>query len=209
QLTPEHWRDVTAAKISGAQVLSHYLQQHWPRSLLVQYGSLNSFFGGQAAAVYSLANAAQAQLTRHLNQHTSIRAWCLHWSVWQGTGMAQQFSSSDLQMARNKGLIALDLQKDQVWLTKALQLPPDNYYIGIDAGSAAMETQLDWYSDALEQISVHIAPVDTGLDAQSVAKELARIAVREITPRIGEPQLEQHLWREPWPRDERNQLQLS
>src|SRR5690606_24424999 len=102
QLTPEHWRDVTAAKISGAQVLSHYLQQHWPRSLLVQYGSLNSFFGGQAAAVYSLANAAQAQLTRHLNQHTSIRAWCLHWSVWQGTGMAQQFSSSDLQMARNK-----------------------------------------------------------------------------------------------------------
>ncbi|MFZ5602054.1 MAG: AMP-binding protein, partial [Pseudomonadota bacterium] len=45
-LSVEHWHAVTDSKIQDAFALAQYLQQHWPQAAFVQYGSLNSHFGG-------------------------------------------------------------------------------------------------------------------------------------------------------------------
>lgn len=201
-ISAEHWHAVTDSKIQDAFALAQYLQQHWPQAAFVQYGSLNSHFGGQSAAAYSLANAAQVWLTRHLNQHTTIRSWCLNWSVWQGTGMAQQFSAAELRMARNKGLIALDVQRDSVWLEKTLQLPPASYYIGVDAKAEAMETQLDWFARTAEHLHVHLQPPAGAQQPDSQkARDIATSAIREIVPRVGDPVIEQRLWSARWQLD--------
>ena len=132
EVSDGHWQTMMDAKGKGARALSEYLKQNWPRSILVQFGSVNGFFGGQSAAAYSVANAIQSLLTDELNQSTSIRSWCLNWSVWQGAGMARHFTSADLQMARNKGFMPLSIEQDRGLLPRLLQLVPDNYYVGLD-----------------------------------------------------------------------------
>ncbi|HVL01217.1 MAG TPA: SDR family oxidoreductase, partial [Dongiaceae bacterium] len=210
ELTAEHWHAVTDTKIQGSFALAHYLQQHWPQAAFVQYGSLNSHFGGQSVSAYSLANAAQVWLTRYLNTNTTIRSWCLNWSVWQGTGMAQQFTSAELRMARNKGLIALDVQRDSIWLEKTLQMPPASYYIGVDPAADAMSAQLDWCNGAFEQVRLHLQP-PSGANAQDPQKEnpqktrdLLANAVRDLAPRVGDAVIEQRIWSTRWQLDAQN-----
>ncbi len=143
ELTPEHWASVMNAKCEGSRALAEYLQSAWPRSMLVQFGSVNAFFGGRSAAAYSAANAVQTQVTNQLNRSTNVRSWCLNWSVWQGTGMARQFSASDLQMARNKGFLPLSVERDAVLIPRLLQMKPDNYFVGLDRDNEEIQKQVN------------------------------------------------------------------
>ncbi|MEE2732398.1 MAG: SDR family NAD(P)-dependent oxidoreductase [Pseudomonadota bacterium] len=153
-LTDEHWHTVMQPKAEGTRALAEYLKAHWPDSILVQFGSVNGFFGGQSAAAYSAANALQSQITETLNRTTSIRSWCLNWSVWQGAGMARQFSTADLHMARNKGFLPLSLEQDAGLIARALQMPPDNYCIGLDPGNAEIHKQVVSWERSREIIDV-------------------------------------------------------
>ncbi len=211
ELDEAHWQSASAAKITGATHLAHYLQQHWPDAIFVQYGSLNAHFGGQSAGAYSVASAAQVALADHLNRHTSVRSWCLNWSVWQGVGMAQQFSTAELQMARNKGLLALDAKRDSSWIRSLLQWPPGSYYIGIDPQAAAMADQLDWFAGTTETIGVHLQP-PLHAPANSASEESRAIlaaAVHAIMPRVAAPQTLQQRWEERWQRTADGHIALA
>lgn len=200
-LDDQHWQSISAAKVQGSLALADLLQRRWPTALLVQYGSLNSHFGGQHAAAYSLASAAQVWLTEHLNQHTRLRCWCLNWSVWQGVGMASTFSAAELQMARNKGLLPLQQQRDFALVERLLACAPGNYYAGIDPAAPAVTADLDWYTGTQEQIQVHVqAPQATAsLDMTRLRAHLEK-NVKQDVPCIDAVRIQIRQWQTPWPR---------
>ena len=210
QLEPDHWRRNLDAKLEGTHCLADYLEQHWPGSILVQYGSVNSFLGGQSAAAYSVANAIQASVTERLNQGGRVRSWCLNWSVWRDLGMARQFSDSEIRMARNKGLIPLERQRDLFWLATALTLSPGNYYVGIDAGSRAMAAQLNGFKGARESISLHLqSSLFEGAGEAPSSRDWLQQTVIPISLHVGDPLVEQRTWDQPWQRDEQGRPDLD
>lgn len=156
EVSPAHWNSVLDAKVQGGQALADYLGEHWPRSILVQYGSVNGYFGGQAAAAYSAAAALQSAITDAVNARSSVRSWCLNWSVWQGAGMARAFSSAELQMARNKGFLPLSIEQDSVLIPRLLQLAPANYFIGLDPGNAEIQKQCNPWPRSKEIIQFFV-----------------------------------------------------
>lgn len=173
-VTQAHWQSVLNAKVEGSLALSNYLQSHAPKSVFVQYGSLNSFFGGQAAAAYSAANAVQSHLAEQLNAHSTIKSWCLNWSVWQGAGMAKAFSHAEIQMAKNKGFVPLQQSRDSWLIGRLLQMPAANYFIGLDAGNGALQPQLHWFHRCYHDIQVFI---DTSAQTQPIELSAERFLI--------------------------------
>lgn len=200
ELSESHWQTVMDAKGKGARALAEYLKQNWPRSILVQFGSVNGFFGGQAAAAYSVANAIQSLLTDELNRSTSIRSWCLNWSVWQGAGMARHFSSADLQMARNKGFMPLSIEQDQGLLPKLLQLVPDNYYVGLDPRNNEILKQVNPWLRSREIIDLLVD--GSGLAQTDRLRSQLQGAATGIAPHGHTPQWNIRIASEPLARDE-------
>jgi len=213
-ITASHWSAVMQAKAESALAIASYLQANWPRSVLVQYGSLNSYFGGQAAAAYSAANAVQSAVTDHLNINTSVRSWCLNWSVWQGAGMAAQFTSAELQMARNKGFLPLNTQQDSKLIQRLLQLAPANYFVGLDPSNPEIQGQLSPANRSIEQIDL-FADVSRCQQADGV-RSLLQVISPVLMPHAHTPLWQVHLTAEPFERSadgvvlvERLQQQLS
>ncbi|MCG8312929.1 MAG: alpha/beta fold hydrolase, partial [Pseudomonadales bacterium] len=170
QMDQAHWERVLDAKVSGSRAIVSYLQKRVTHSLLVQFGSVNGFFGGQSGAAYSLANAYQAQLTASLNQTYEesvnkgidnsrgglVQAWCVHWSFWKQTGMAKTLSEAQLQMAKNKGFLPLNPTVDDVQLQRFLSLPPNNYLMGIDPSNPNIASYVDSYKNVKQRLSVYV-----------------------------------------------------
>ncbi len=199
----DHWNRLVDAKVNGSYALADYLQQHSPRGKLIQYGSLNGYFGGQAAAGYSLVNALQSKLTSYLNQTSSIKSWCLNWSVWQEAGMAAQFSVADIQMARNKGFIPLQVQRDSHLIAGLLQLPPSNYFAGLDSSNPNLQSQLDWFNRSGHIIQVHVDGSEG--KAQPSTPQLAQM-VSCKQPLVNDPTIEFHLSSQPFQRNDDDQI---
>ena len=207
EVTPSHWDQVLDAKVNGSRVLAEYLQSNWPRSILVQYGSVNGYFGGQAAAAYSAASALQSSITDALNADTSVRSWCMNWSVWQGAGMAKAFGAAELQMARNKGFLPLSLEQDSALIPRLLQLIPDNYFIGLDPKNSEIQKQTNDWPRSKETIQFFI-------DANAVSKpDRLRSALQPIQPALmahaHTPQLYTQIVEEGFARDEQGNVLLD
>lgn len=200
-ITRAHWDEVVQSKAASALALARYLQAYWPRSILVQYGSLNSYFGGQAAAAYSAANAIQAAVTDELNRAGTVRSWCLNWSVWQGTGMAAQFTAAELQMARNKGFLSLDAQQDSRLIPRLLQLPPASYFIGLDPAHEEVLTKVDMTAGrSIEEIELFVD------GSECTQPERIRSAMHQLhsslMPHAHTPQWQVHITDTAFERDE-------
>lgn len=187
-----HWHAQVQPKFELAAILAAYLQRFAPHGILVQYGSLNGFFGGQRAAGYSAANALQTQLTDSANA-AGIRTWCLHWSLWSQTGMARDFSVAEQQLARNKGMVPLDKGRDLYWLDQALRMSAGNYYAGIDQDSAAMRDWLSSDGHYRDQFDVYLR------GGQSAAISVSRWIDQQM-PRVDAVRIVQHHWQGDWPR---------
>ena len=202
-LTESHWREAVQAKIEGTYNLASYLNTHWPRSIFVQYGSINGFFGGQNAAAYSFSNAVQSRLTNILNSSTRIRSWCLNWSVWQGTGMATGFSQVELQMARNKGFVPLSESRDSVWLEKLLQLPPQNYFVGLDSQHAEIRQQSSPFCRSKQQWNFYLESAEdaSGYSDMDAIRQLIQQHIVQPYPQVQSLDLEFHAINEAFPRD--------
>lgn len=178
-LDSAHWNASLQVKADAGNHFIRYLEQHYPDSIFVQYGSLNGYFGGQAAAAYSVASATQSALTRTTNRHSTVRSWCWNWSVWQGAGMAEQFTQAELQMARNKGFLPLDTKRDSNLIGKLLQLPPDNYLIGLDAQNSALQYELAPCYRQREQVTL-FADASTQTDAIDAIQNALKDAIMPL-----------------------------
>lgn len=188
----QYWQQQVEPKWQGAIGVASYLQQHFPQAVLVHYSSLNALLGGQNAAAYSAANSLQSWQTARQNAG-GLRCWTLHWSVWANTGMASAFSHTELQLARNKGLLPLDKSRDLFWLDAALTQPPGNYYIGLDPNAAALRNELDFNNQSRDHYQMH-AWIPAGTSTPEIQRWLLDPAASIDAVRV-----EQHLWQQPLP----------
>ncbi len=151
-MTDEDWSQCFDAKYEGSLALGRYLQQAWPMAMLVNFSSINSYFGAPELSGYSTANALQNQLSDYFNNAENkwdngggaIRTFCLNWSVWPDIGMAQGFSSQDIALAKNKGFFPMSTKKDLFLLDSILDSKPGNYWLGLDHEKSAIAAEIDW-----------------------------------------------------------------
>lgn len=193
-----HWRAQVQPKFEVGLLLVDYLRRFSPNGILVQYGSLNGFFGGQQAGGYSVANALQSRLTENIDA-ADVRIWCLHWSLWHKTGMARQISTSEQQLSRNKGMLSLDKGRDLFWLDLALRLPAGNYYAGIDRDAHAMQ---DWFATPKRWCDHFDIYVRGGQSSQLTVSRW----IEQPMPSIAALQIQQHDWSGDWPRTASGQI---
>ncbi len=211
-----HWQQVSQAKLDGSQLLADYLESHWPGSLLVQFGSVNSFFGGQQAAAYSFANAFQGYLTESCNERGIIRAWCLHWSYWEHTGMANSLSRAQWQMAQNKGFLPLHPEQDLVQLDRLLGLPAGNYLSGLDPQQPDIQAAMGPVSGFEVRTCITLDGSAALPNNDASSKELANSLRQQaqscwqvLSPVVGAPTIQLHISEEPLPRNHQGFLLLN
>jgi len=151
-MTDEDWSQCFDAKHEGSLVLGRYLQLAWPNAMLVNFSSINSYFGASDLSGYGTANALQNQWSDYFNNAENssknnggvIRTFCLNWSVWPDIGMAQGFSSQDIALAKNKGFLPMSTKKDLLLLDSILDSKPGNYWLGLDHEKPAIAPEIDW-----------------------------------------------------------------
>lgn len=180
-LNPDSWQRSVSAKVQGSLALASWLQQNAPGSLLVQYGSVNGFFGGRYAAAYSYANAFQSALTCSLNQTGNLRSWCLNWSLWHGVGMASAFSEADVLMAANKGFLPLQPEQDSHWIDHLLTLPPQNYFIGLNRHHATIRNCSDLFSHSEVRCELFL---ENGDNTEAAPPSFWQSALTQPLPRV-------------------------
>lgn len=197
-MNESHWHTQVRPKFDIGVLLMDYLQQFSPNGILVHYGSLNGFFGGQQAAGYSAANGLQALLTERANT-AGIRTWCLHWSLWHKTGMARHISAAEQQLSRNKGMLPLDKGRDLFWLDLALRLPAGNYYAGIDQNADAMQQWLGASDHCRDHFDIYVR-------GDQASRLSASRWIDQPMPRIDALQIQLHDWQGDWPRTASGQI---
>ena len=210
-LDEAHWQRVLGVKVAGGQALANYLSSHSSEGtsdrLLVQYGSVNGYFGGASAMAYSLACGLQNRLAEQLNAQGQLRAWTLNWSLWQGAGMAAGFTQSDVQMARNKGFIPIPESLGPELLQRALATAPGNYVIGLEGDNPAISAQINGYHWARERLTLFI---DNSQGAQpETLKAHAESAFCNPAHGINGVQFQVEILSDPLPMDDNGQVSVA
>ncbi|OUS03284.1 hypothetical protein A9Q81_07840 [Gammaproteobacteria bacterium 42_54_T18] len=172
-MTDEDWTQCLDAKYEGSLTLGRYLRKSWPNAMLIYFSSINSYFGASGLTGYSTANALQNQLTDYFNKTENIedegvgivKTFSLNWSVWPDIGMAQDFSSQDIALAKNKGFLPMSTANDLFWLDSVLASEPGCYWLGLDHKKPVIAADVGWKGVSEQwQISV--------LDAKSEALQM-------------------------------------
>lgn len=177
-------------KLQLAEHLYDIIKDLAPGAAFVQYSSINSFFGGQSAGLYSFANAGQSALTDRINAEGKLRGWTLHWSQWKGQGMSARLEPQQLAMARNQGYIELTEDDAHRLLRAVLSQSPGNYFIGFDEENPAISPFVEGVLSRGEWNSTCLA--EPGAVSTDQTRLLAQ--ANSILPgyryRIGQPALE-------------------
>lgn len=200
------WQRTCAGKVTLAETLASWLQEAATGAAFVQYSSLNGFFGGHSAGLYGAANALQGRLTDRLNAEAKLRAWTLHWSLWEGMGMSARLDTHQIAMARNQGYLALQQDDAHRLLAALLTQAPGNYYIGVDETHQAISPWIHNAIDAWRRRSACLA--ETGANAMHFSLLLSRttLCLPGYRARVGGPALEWQRENEPFPRDAQGRI---
>lgn len=189
------------AKFHLAQHLYQWLKVHAPACCFVQYSSINSFFGGQAAGLYGWANALQAAFTEQINQEGKLHAWTFHWSFWTGQGMASRLSPQQIAMAKNQGFIGIGEEEGHRLFHAMLTQPPGNYFVGCDANNVNVTPFLHLDTRVRQWVSTcHIEP-GSKLAPSILAAQIVSTCLPGHRSRIGRRDIDIKLWQEKFPRD--------
>jgi len=133
-----------AAKIDGtANLLSLLVGQRTEQPpLLVNFSSVNGVFGGNGAGIYSLANARQAEIAQAIAAVSAVRCYTLAWTQWHGTGMSQDLTTAQQQLAERSGYASISPAQGMHSLDLVLRNAPGIYLIGINSRTHAAQLQL-------------------------------------------------------------------
>lgn len=127
------------AKGLGAVVL-HALLQARPEVEIVHFGSVNGFFGGVGVSAYAASNSLlDALVARRRADGGACR--CVHWSMWDDTGMSRGYGRQALVAAR--GYAVLDRERGLDSLLPALAAAGGTALVGLDPGNPNIARHLD------------------------------------------------------------------
>ncbi|MGY2803413.1 amino acid adenylation domain-containing protein [Bradyrhizobium sp. USDA 4506] len=121
-----------ASKVLGTVTIAQFLRSKNPQALLVLFSSVNSYFGGLDAAVYSAVCGFQAEYARKRSQHGSLDVRCLAWTPWHGIGSAKGFTADQLSLIEGKGFDVLGAAEALVSLEEALCGSAPTLFVGLN-----------------------------------------------------------------------------
>ena len=174
-----------AAKLHGGEHL-YWLAAARAIPLLVQFSSVNGYFGGPGTALYAAANRFQEALAqRALSVAGGPEVRCMSWSMWEDTGLSANYGLTDL--TRQRGYKVLTPEEGLAEFWTALAADCSCPLIGIDGGNALMMAEM---ASELRPATVPLLaakparpaapPASTSTDALEVALSAIWVSVLEL-----------------------------
>ncbi|NET43198.1 MAG: SDR family NAD(P)-dependent oxidoreductase, partial [Okeania sp. SIO2B3] len=156
--TPESLAEVLHPKLIGTWVL-HQLQELQPKSLFINFSSINGFFGGTTVGAYGAANSFLDAFSYYQRDRSQLQSYCLAWSMWDEMGMSRGYQMKQLTQA--KGYLAVGLSQGMSSLLAGLCHDKPYLMVGLD-GSNLNIRRLTAPSDNLQQLTAYFTTNDKG-----------------------------------------------
>lgn len=174
--TPESLAEVLRPKLIGTLVL-HQLQELQPKSLFINFSSINGFFGGTTVGAYAAANSFLDAFCYYQRYQSQLQSYCLAWSMWDEMGMSRGYQMK--QLTQVKGYLAVGLSQGMSSLLAGLCHDKPYLMVGLD-GSNLNIRRLTSTSDSLQQLTAYFTTNDGG-------KPNVNVLERQIQDAVGKP----------------------
>ena len=171
--TPESFAEVLRPKLLGTWVL-HQLQQLQPKSLFINFSSINGFFGGTTVGAYGAANSFLDAFSYYQRYQSQLKSYCLAWSMWDEMGMSRGYQMKQLTQA--KGYLAVGLSQGMSSLLAGLCHDQAYLMVGLDGGNVNIQ-KLTSTSDSLQQLTAYFTTNGKGKPNLSVLELMVEDAV--------------------------------
>ncbi|MFB2979501.1 SDR family NAD(P)-dependent oxidoreductase [Microseira sp. BLCC-F43] len=152
--TPESVARVLRPKVIGTWVL-HQLIKDNPNGFLINFSSVNSFFGGTSVGAYAAANSFIETFCAYQRNHSLLQSYCLTWSMWNETGMSQGYQMQEF--SRAKGYFAIAPTEGINSLLVALSHRQRSVLIGLD-GNQPNVRYFTSNLQALQHLTAYVTP---------------------------------------------------
>ncbi|NEP50385.1 MAG: SDR family NAD(P)-dependent oxidoreductase, partial [Moorea sp. SIO3C2] len=174
--TPESLAEVLRPKLIGTLVL-HQLVEKQPKSLFINFSSINGFFGGTTVGAYGAANSFLDAFSYYQRYQGQLQSYCLAWSMWDEIGMSRGYQMKQLTQA--KGYLAVGLSQGMSSLLASLCHDKPCLMVGLDGGNLNIR-RLTTPSDSLQQLTAYFTTNDKGKPNVSVLE-------RQLEDAVGKP----------------------
>ncbi|AOX04319.1 AMP-dependent synthetase [Moorena producens PAL-8-15-08-1] len=171
--TPESLAEVLRPKLIGTLVL-HQLVEKQPKSLFINFSSINGFFGGTTVGAYAAANSFLDAFSYYQREMSQLQSYCLAWSMWDDMGMSRGYQMKQLTQA--KGYLAVGLSQGMSSLLAGLCHDQPYLMVGLD-GSNRNIRRLTSTSDSLQQLTAYFTTNDKAKPNVSVLQLMVQDAV--------------------------------
>lgn len=128
-LTQQDIYQYTNSKIIGTINLLKVCQQY-SKARLINFSSVNGFFGGANAALYAAANAFQDAMAHYQKKGNVVT---LSWSMWKKFGMSSHVNFEEL--TKSRGFEVLDIEQGLGSFLLALHTNKPNILIGLNGNN--------------------------------------------------------------------------
>ncbi|NEQ78178.1 MAG: SDR family NAD(P)-dependent oxidoreductase [Okeania sp. SIO2C9] len=174
--TPESLAEVLRPKLIGTWVL-HQLPELQPKSLFINFSSINGFFGGTTVGAYAAANSFLDAFSYYQRYQSQLNSYCLAWSMWDEMGMSRGYQMKQLTQA--KGYLAVGLSQGMSSLLASLCHDKPDLIVGLDGGNFNIK-RLTSTSDSLQQLTAYFTTNGKGKPNVSVLE-------RQVQDAVGKP----------------------
>ncbi|NEP86224.1 MAG: SDR family NAD(P)-dependent oxidoreductase [Okeania sp. SIO2C2] len=174
--TPESLAEVLRPKLIGTWVL-HQLPELQPKSLFINFSSINGFFGGTTVGAYAAANSFLDAFCYYQRDRGQLQSYCLAWSMWDEMGMSRGYQMKELTQA--KGYLAVGLSQGMSSLLASLCYDQPYLMVGLD-GSNVNIRRFTTVSDTLQQLTAYFTTNGKGKPNVSVLE-------RQVEDAVGKP----------------------
>ena len=97
-------RKSLAVKVEGTRILASACSELGVK-YLINFSSVNGYFGGAFVSLYSAANAYQESFSRSYNQLDKLKVINVSWSMWDNIGLSVDYPYRDLALAKGYEII--------------------------------------------------------------------------------------------------------
>lgn len=147
----EGLRNSLHAKVFGALGIHHALQDH-PDVFLVNFSSINAYFGGYGVGAYSAANSFIEGLTSN-EVEKGRRAYCLSWSLWKNIGMSEEIHNKELSYKR--GYCEISAEDGLNSMVAILNHSVGSHIIGLNGNKKFIKNKLKYFAEPEQAISFY------------------------------------------------------
>jgi len=154
-LNPQTLRASVAMRARQCQA-TYEVAARLDASFMVQFSSLNGYFGGAGVSAYAAACRQQMAIAEALDGCPGPKLRCINWSMWKDTGMLRAYDLAAL--GERRGYRQLQPEQALKALEAVLASPDSVIFIGLDETNLFMHRET--VADAVALDSIEVVPSD-------------------------------------------------